>query len=117
MASPLSGSLAKAVYRAAKGIFLDATLTQVSVSGGAAYEPGSQTETAHACKVIVEAYSDHFKASGLIDQKDRKVLILAQSLSVTPKEGDKVTVSGITFTAMEVQTDPATAVWVVRGRM
>lgn len=117
MASPLSGSLASAVYGAMKGLFLDAALMRSSTSGGTDYEPGAQSESSYPCKAIVEKYSNHFRDAGLVDQNDRKVLILTKSLSVVPRQGDRVVISGVTFTAIEVQTDPATAVWVIRGRM
>lgn len=116
MVSPLSGSLARAVYAAAKGIFLDASLVRKGVSGGASFDPTAAPETTYTCKAIVEAYSLKARADGLVDVNDRKVLILAESLSVIPAVGDKITIQGITFLALEISTDPATAVWEVRGR-
>jgi hypothetical protein len=53
----------------------------------------------------------------LVDAKDRKVLILAASLEVTPEPGDRITIQNITFVIQNVSTDPATAVGECRGRM
>ncbi len=117
MASPLSGSLAKTVGKAFNSIFLPATLTRdVAVASPDPAEPLPPTPTPHACKAIVESYSDYFVANGLINEKDRKVLILAGSLAVRPQAGDRVTISGTTFTIQDVATDPAEAVWTCKGR-
>jgi hypothetical protein len=102
-----------------KGLFLDATLTRDVIPDSPAYDPADPpvpSSTDYTCKAIVEVYSDYFRKNGLVDAKDRKVLILADSLSVTPKANDRVTISGVTFTVMEVDTDPATAVWECKGR-
>lgn len=121
MASPLSGSLATTINRAMSSLFLDATYTEDTPSVGSpdvdSFDPPPPISTTYTCKAIVESYSERFRLDGLVEQNDRKVLILAKSLAVVPKAGGRVTISGITFTAIEVTTDPATAVWEVRGRM
>lgn len=99
------------------GLFLDATLTRDGPTTGPAYDPTPGVPVSYACKAIVEAYSKYYRANGLVDAKDRRVLVLANSLGLKPQPGDRITVSGITFTAQEVSTDPAEAVWTVRGRM
>jgi hypothetical protein len=73
--------------------------------------------TPFGCKAIFEKYSDYYWTNGLVDAKDRKVLILAASLEVTPEPGDRITIQNITFVIQNVSTDPATAVWECRGRM
>lgn len=118
MTSPLEATLAAQVYKGMKALFLDATLTR-DVPGVITdpADPPAPTPTPYACKAIVETYSNYFRANGLVDIKDRKVLILANSVSIQPTANDRVTISGITFTVMEVGTDPATAVWECKGRM
>ena len=119
MVSPLV-KLPAAIAKALNGIFLDATLTRSTVPASPSYnawDPPTPSDTAYACKAIVESYSDRYRAEGLVGLKDRKVLILADSLDVTPQANDRITISGVTFLAVDVQTDPATAVWVVQGRM
>lgn len=119
MVSPLT-KLPATVGKALSGIFLDATLTRGSVPDSPSYDawdPPAAIDTEHSCKAIVENYSDRYRAEGLVGVKDRKVLVLADSLDVTPIAGDRVTISGITFTVVDVRTDPATAVWVLQGRM
>lgn len=120
MTSPLSGSLARTVGNALRSLFLDATLVQdVPVVGSpdVTFDPADPTPTSYTCKAIVEKYAERFRLEGLVEQNERKVLILSDSLSVTPEPGNRVTISGITFTILEVQTDPATAVWECKGRL
>jgi hypothetical protein len=118
MTSPLQGALAAQVYSGMKNLFLDATLT-VDTPGTSSdpADPGPATQTTYSCKAIVEKYSDFLRAQGVVGASDRKVLILANSLAVTPAPENRVTISGITFTIVTVATDPATAVWEVQGRM
>jgi hypothetical protein len=121
MTSPLSGSLARTIGAAFNTLFLDAMLTRDAPStGGDPADPSSgapQQPIVKSCKAIVEGYSDYFKANNLVSASDRKVLILATSLSVRPKPEDRVTISGITFTLSAVSTDPAEAVWECKGSM
>lgn len=114
----LEGSLAKTIGSAFKGLFLDAVLTRETPgTGGDPFDPPPPVVTTYPCKGLVEAYSDYFRKSGLVDAKDRKVLILATSLAVKPQAGDRVTIQHITFTLSEVSADPATAVYECRGSM
>ena len=118
MTSPLAGSLAKTIGSAFKTLFLDAVLARdVPVVSPDPADPLPPTQATYAAKAIVEGYSDYYKTNGLVDAKDRKVLILATSLGVRPEPGDRVTISNITFTLQDVSTDPAEAVWTCRGRM
>jgi hypothetical protein len=118
MVSPLSGSLAAQIYKGMKALFLDATYT-VDVAGTITdpADPPAPTTTNYACKAIVETYSDYFSKQGLVQDGDRKVLILANSLAVRPVANARITVSGIQFTVIKVDTDPATAVWEIQGRL
>lgn len=97
-------------------IFLDATLTVDGPTTGPNYDPTPGTPTVYPCKAIVENYSDYFRKNALVEESDRKVMILATSLAVKPVEGNRITVSGLTLTVVTVATDPATAVWEVQGR-
>ncbi len=117
MTSPLAGSLAKTIGSAFKNLFLDATLTRDGPPTGPAYDPTPGAAESYSCRAIVEVYSASYRASGLVQINDRRVLILANSLGVRPLPGDRVTIQGVTFVVQEVETDPATAVWTCRGRM
>lgn len=120
MASPLEGSLARTIGSAMRGLFMDAVLTRDVVPSSPAYDPfdpPAPVPVEYSCKAIVENYADKFRLEGLIAANERKVLILATSLSVRPRPQDRITIRGITFTVVDVKTDPAEAVWECRGAM
>ena len=119
MTSPLEGKIAAAVGKAFTGIFYDATVIR-TVPGtptvGEEWVPVDPTTTEYPCKGMVDTYSDYAVANSLVDAQDRKILILASSLSITPTNGDKVTIRGATYTVLEVKTDPALSVWELRAK-
>src|SRR5262245_21221785 len=121
MTSPLEGSLATTICKAMKSLSIDATLlrdgaTTATNSPDLAFDPAEPTTSEHSCLAVVETYGAMLRASGVIKSNERKVLILANSLDVTPVPNDRITVRGITFTILEVMTDPALAVWECKGR-
>ncbi len=118
MTSPLETEIAAQIYIGMKDLFLDATYT-VDVAGTIVdpADPPAPTATNYSCKAIVDTYSDYFSRGGLVQDGDRKVLILANSLSVRPVVNSRVTVGTTVFTVVSVDTDPATAVWVLQGRL
>ncbi len=123
MTSPLA-NLSGIIGRSASGVFFDASLTRDARAAGAnAWTPGAVVSTDHACKALVDTWSSYQVASGLVAAADAKILVLASTLSVEPIVGDRITVRGQTYTIVSyggsraaVETDPATAVWVCRGR-
>lgn len=118
MTSPLAGSLAAQIYKGMKDLFLDATYTvDVPAVIVDPADPAAPTPTDYGCKAMVEKYSDYFTKQGLVQDGDRKVLILANSLAIKPVANSRVTIQGITFTILKVDTDPATAVWELQGQM
>jgi hypothetical protein len=121
MASLLSGSLAAVIHKATKGLFLNATLTR-DVAGTPSpdtedFDPVAPTEVEYDCKAIHESYAERYRLDGPVKQSDRKVLILAQSLAVTPIEGDLITIRSETFTIIEISSDPALACWECKARV
>ena len=116
MTSILDGALAKTVGKALGGVFYVATLTRLTPGVGPAWDPGAPTETAHACKGLVDTYSAYERQNTLIQAGDVKVLLLATSLAITPTAGDKVTIRGVAYNIIDVSTDPAKAVWVLQAR-
>lgn len=119
MASVLDG-IADQIFQAFKGEFRDATLTRQEFAGDSpdiAFDPPAPTETEFTCKALVTKYSFKLRAEGLVQANDRKVLILAPSLSIDPIPTDRVTIGGTTFVLSEdIAIDPANAVWVCRGK-
>lgn len=118
MTSPLSGSLARSVGKAFNTLFLPAVLVRdVPQVGGDPADPLPPLAAEFKCRALVESYSQYYRANNLVGASDRKVLILATSVSVRPAPGDRVTISGITFVLGNVSTDPAEAVWEATGTM
>lgn len=118
MVSPLAKQIKKAVAAGFAPIFLDATLTKEQPATGVVpFDPGPADKESYACKAVVETYSRAARDGGSVSDNERKVLILAGSVEVAPAPGDIVTVSGVSFAVVAVQTDPASAVWECRGRM
>lgn len=121
MTSPLAGSIATSVYSGLKNLFLDGTLTKDTASSNSpdidSFDPPAPTATAYTCKVMVETYSQFLRAGGTVKANDHRVLILTNSLSVTPVPGDRVTVRGVMFTVIEVSADPALATWECRAQI
>lgn len=117
MASVLD-SLPATINSAFKNLFYDAVMiVEVLQDSPDPADPLPPIQTPYPCKAIVQAYSDYFRKSGLVSAKDRKVLILANSVAVKPTPGMRVTIQNVTFTIQDVSTDPATAVWECRGTM
>lgn len=117
MTSPLEGAIAAKIGSAFASTFYACTVTR-TVPGepdpSTPWIPGAPVATGYACKGIVDSYSDFAIANSLVDAQDRKVLILATSLSITPTDTDKVTIRGNEYQILEVKTDPARAVWELR---
>ncbi len=92
---PLEGSLARTISLAFKTLFLDAMLSRdVPVISPDSADRMPSTIATYESKSIVVAYGDYYKANGLVDTKDRKVLFLATLLSVYPGPEDRVTIGG-----------------------
>lgn len=119
MASPLEGALASAIYKGLKGIFLDATLTQdtfASVSPDVAFDPANPTQTSYTCKAVNDKTRTFTTPDGLVSRRSASILILANSLSVTPTDGDRVTIRSKTYRIGMVEIDPAQACWICEVR-
>ncbi len=129
MVSPLSGSLAATINSALGFLFLEATLTRDVVPDSPAYDPAdppASVPVSYSCKAIRETYGVGHRSGGLVEAQDVKILILQNSLSVTPKPLDRILITGMggTFTIVapgaggqpSVMADPANATWECRAR-
>jgi hypothetical protein len=74
------------------------------------------TTTNHACSGWVDEYSTIEHALSGIDVNDRKVYILANSLDITPRPNDRVSINNSTYTVIAVAKDAASAAWVLQAR-
>lgn len=82
--------------------------------GQGGFTPGEPTS--HPCKALVDDYSDFRRSSAGIPATDRKIIILAASLSVEPAVGHTITAEGRDWQIIALTRDPAVATWEVQGR-
>lgn len=75
----------------------------------------TKATTDHDCRAMITRYSDKLIAAseGVIGVKDRKAIVIAQSLIVTPERGDGFTLDG-SWTVENVDKDPAGATFVLQ---
>jgi hypothetical protein len=121
MASPIAG-IASQIYAGFKDIFFSATLTRDTVTDSSpdvSFDP-TITSADFACKAIRDGFITRPMAQGLAKVGDVKILILANSTTITPRNGDRVAIAddsvGGTFVIIETETDPATALWTCAAR-
>ena len=65
---------------------------------------------------MIEAYSDHLRAVSDIPGTDVRLMIVGTSIAVDPLKGDTVTAGGKDWTLIQVDTDPARAMWTCQAR-
>lgn len=93
----LDGGIKQIVGNALTGIFLDFTLIQKTITEPTnPWESATSTETSTACKAINAKFKYSEIDGERIKQEDRKIIILAEGLSVVPTMGDLLKQSGET---------------------
>ena len=70
----------------------------------------------YTCQGMREEYSKEMISGGVVEKNDQKILILQDSLDVTPSTDDEITVNGDTYTVIDFEQDPAGALWEVQAR-
>lgn len=111
----LDGQIAAAIYAGFKGRLLTGTLRRETPGSGTDGfgDPNPGTTADYTFEGIKESYNASFRASAGIPQTDVRFLIIARSLSVTPRRGDMVRFgSGAWHQVREIEAiDPATATY------
>lgn len=83
-------------------------------------EPGDETEpTDHPCTLVVLDYTEEERASSLIAQTDRKVLIGSASLDIEPTTADALVIDGDEHQIVDVRPlapGPVTVLWQAQVR-
>lgn len=118
--SILDGEIAAEVFEALEDVFLPATVTRMLPGSTeppwAPWNPGPPTPQHNACLGVVDDFAAHLRDGSMIQQTDRKVLILATSLAITPAPGDDCTIRGATGSVIRVSADPALATFELQVR-
>lgn len=114
--SILDGYLAEQLTDAltAADIPQSATVTVQEISGPP-WEPVI-TDVPYACSGWVDNYATIDHVDSNVQVNDRKVFIVASTLTPTPVPGNTVTIAGATFSVISVALDPAGAAWVLQCR-
>lgn len=115
----LLDGLATTFNSALAGIMYDLTLVRTVQTSGNAWDAssGTQSSTTYTGKGLVELYSNYEIANSMAQATDRKILIMAASLTIEPKPDDVVTINGESFTLVGPgKSDPAKATWEFMGK-
>lgn len=75
------------------------------------------THVEYPCRALIDDYSDFARGASNVPTKDRKALILAGTLDVTPRPGDVLEIGGEGWSLIEVKVDPATALFEAQARV
>lgn len=99
----------------------DATLTKVSSgtrTGGQLTGGTNPTTTTHACKGFVDVLSKNRIEGSLAADTDSLVALIGDSIAdgAVPTAGDRVTILSVEYNIIQVEVDPALAVYNCIGR-
>ena len=114
--SYLGEEIAATINNEFKDIVYSATLTKVTPgtrTSGSLTSGTNPTTTAYTCKGYISTFNDTQFPNTLVQNGDRAVVLLAESLTVVPTPGDKVTIQSNTYTIREkgVERDPSTSIY------
>ena len=93
----LDGGIKNIVGSALNGIFLDFVLIQTTKTKTNPWEPATDITTETNITAIKASVKCHEIDSETVKQTDKKIVILAKDLTVTPKIGDLLKQSGDTI--------------------
>lgn len=111
MVSQLLNQVRKQIGAGFKGQLLPGTLRRYTPGTvvDAAGDVTSETPSSHTFEGIVDTYSAFYRAQAGIPDTDVKVLIIGDSLDVTPQKDDQVKIRDKWYQLRSVDTDPALA--------
>jgi hypothetical protein len=108
ISSIINEELKDLVYSATLDKITPGTRTAGSLTSGT-----NPTTISHSCKGYISTFNDTQFPNTLVQNGDRAVVLLADSLTVIPAPGDKVTIQANTYTIREkgVERDPSTSIY------
>lgn len=119
--SILLGSLADDIAAAldAADVPYDVTVTRTETTIPNPDEPWNteQTPVDYPAQGWVDAYELGQIDNTTILATDTRIMVLQSSLAIEPTSSETITVSGVTYTIVSVQADPAGTLWEVQGRV
>lgn len=113
----LDGDIAKAIFAGFKGRLLKGTLRKETTSGVDEYGDALvSTPVTYSIEGFTDEYTAFYKAQAGIPDTDLKACFFAESApGVTPGKDDKIKFRSTWYQVREVDTDPATALWICRA--
>lgn len=113
----LTGGIAKIIQGATKSIMYPLALVRsVLTPATNEWEPGARKDTTYDCSGFISDYRESRIDGVVIQVGDRQALIVANSLTVVPVPGDKLTGQGETYDVINVGRDPASATYSLQLR-
>lgn len=102
-------------------LLLPMTLTRLTSGARDPDDPSAGTnpsETDHACRGIVEDYTDSQYDGTIVKRGDRKALILGDTIQggAVPQPSDRVTAEGRVYDVIGVKRDPDAATYTCQVR-
>lgn len=118
----LDGDIKNVVHNAASGVFLDYKVidpNEGSYNSDTQQFEGGGAPNTYNCKGITEDYSVHERQESNIQENDRKIILLAGSIPVQPKQGWEVEDNeGNGYEIVgPIKKDPAGATYIIQGRI
>lgn len=112
--SLLNGQLSAVFTRAFAGIYLPATLHSRAVADDG---EGSLTAvwTDYPCRAQIDSMTEAMRAQAGYADTDKRILVLAGTLSIKPDTDCAITVKGERFNVASINSDPAESYWEIRG--
>lgn len=110
----LNGGIASLMERAFAGVYLPATLyrrVRTDTDDGSVEE----TTEIYSCRAQIDAVTEAMRQAPGYTDKDQRILILINTLQVTPTTDDEITVRGALWSIASVASDPAQSHWELRG--
>ena len=109
----LNGQLSAIFNAAFEGIYLPATLHKGTIAYDEAGNPTS-TGTDYPCRAMIDDMSEVARGQAGYTEKERRIMVLADSLDVEPTTSDEITVKGERYAVMDVNSDPAESYYSMR---
>lgn len=112
-------NIASVLNQAMGSGLLSASLTKVVAGSRDPLNPtgGQQsTYTTYIGRGFVEMYAERDIDESLVEQGDRKIILLGASLSAVPQTNDRLLIEGDEFRIVRVTRDPAAATYVCQAR-
>lgn len=106
---------AEAIYKGFKGKLLKGYYRSANVSGVDGMGDRAITYTVYTCEGIVSEYSAFFKKANGIPESDIQILVITNSLSVTPTKADQIKFRSQWYQVRKIDKDPANATWTLQA--